>query len=217
MVSGQRIHTLRLSSCKQINTSRLCKLGIFQMKSPIVSPIHTRFAITCLPNENYSRKYRALFCQYLGRSSNLRLLFPNARVCLDMSKPFHTLMDHCATISNLWLCVGMIIPSFRDFVSGIHVVFYCVHCYGMYLRVLPSPPSSIFTTDIDSRHRHCHRTSRFEATRSSLLDSPRLRLCLHWNFRVRASSSRNQVLRLPVNEQTEWDALLPPQRPSAHH
>ncbi|KAL8800447.1 MAG: hypothetical protein Q9200_007237 [Gallowayella weberi] len=54
--------------------------------------------------------------------------FLSASVCLGMSATYHTLMNHSATISNLWLrldYVGIIILTLGDFVSGIYLVFYC--------------------------------------------------------------------------------------------
>lgn len=54
--------------------------------------------------------------------------FLTASVCLGMSASYHTLMNHSATVSNLWLrldYVGIIILTLGDFVSGIYLVFYC--------------------------------------------------------------------------------------------
>ena len=48
--------------------------------------------------------------------------------CLGMSATYHTLMNHSASVSNLWLrldYVGIVILTIGDFVSGIYMVFYC--------------------------------------------------------------------------------------------
>lgn len=51
-----------------------------------------------------------------------------AASCLGMSATYHTLMNHSASISNLWLrldYVGIVILTLGDFESGIYLVFYC--------------------------------------------------------------------------------------------
>jgi adiponectin receptor len=51
-----------------------------------------------------------------------------AFVCLGLSATYHTLMNHSAKISHLWLqfdFVGIVILTIGDFVSGIYMVFYC--------------------------------------------------------------------------------------------
>lgn len=54
--------------------------------------------------------------------------FLTASICLGMSATYHTLMNHSASVSNLWLrldYVGIIILTLGDFVSGIYLVFFC--------------------------------------------------------------------------------------------
>lgn len=51
-----------------------------------------------------------------------------AAACFGISAVYHTLMNHSAYVSSLWLrldYVGIVILTLGDFVSGIYVVFYC--------------------------------------------------------------------------------------------
>lgn len=75
---------------------------------------------------------RVLAVKYPDRTIGDRLIFAffylTASVCLGMSASYHTLMNHSATVSSLWLrldYVGIIILTLGDFVSGIYLVFYC--------------------------------------------------------------------------------------------
>lgn len=75
---------------------------------------------------------RILAARYPNSTVGDRLIFAffflTASVCLGMSATYHTLMNHSATISSLWLrldYVGIIILTLGDFVSGIYLVFYC--------------------------------------------------------------------------------------------
>lgn len=61
-----------------------------------------------------------------------RLIFAffllTAATCLGLSATYHTLMNHSADVSHLWLrfdFVGIIVLTLGDFVSGIYMVFYC--------------------------------------------------------------------------------------------
>ncbi|KAL8873310.1 MAG: hypothetical protein Q9198_007046 [Flavoplaca austrocitrina] len=75
---------------------------------------------------------RVLTIKYPASTVGDRLVFAffllTASVCLGMSATYHTLMNHSATVSNLWLrldYVGIIVLTLGDFVSGIYMVFYC--------------------------------------------------------------------------------------------
>ncbi len=75
---------------------------------------------------------RALVVRYPNSTIGDRLIFAffflTASTCLGMSATYHTLMNHSATVSSLWLrldYVGIIILTLGDFVSGIYLVFYC--------------------------------------------------------------------------------------------
>ncbi|KAL8801404.1 MAG: hypothetical protein Q9182_004468 [Xanthomendoza sp. 2 TL-2023] len=75
---------------------------------------------------------RILAAKYPDSTIGDRLIFAffflSTSVCLGMSTTYHTLMNHSATVSNLWLrldYVGIIILTLGDFVSGIYLVFYC--------------------------------------------------------------------------------------------
>ncbi|KAL9037778.1 MAG: hypothetical protein Q9180_003531 [Flavoplaca navasiana] len=75
---------------------------------------------------------RVLTMKYPASTVGDRLAFAffflTASVCLGMSATYHTLMNHSAAVSNLWLrldYVGIIILTLGDFVSGIYMVFYC--------------------------------------------------------------------------------------------
>ena len=51
-----------------------------------------------------------------------------AAVCLGMSSSYHTLMNHSASTSNLWLrldYVGIVILIIGNFIPGTYMVFYC--------------------------------------------------------------------------------------------
>ncbi|KAJ5759046.1 hemolysin-III channel protein Izh2 [Penicillium odoratum] len=51
-----------------------------------------------------------------------------ATICLGMSAIFHTLMNHSEKVCNRWLqldFIGIVILTMGNFVSGIHMVFYC--------------------------------------------------------------------------------------------
>ncbi|OKL61125.1 hypothetical protein UA08_03091 [Talaromyces atroroseus] len=51
-----------------------------------------------------------------------------AVICLGLSTSYHTMMNHSAYVSDLWLrldFVGIIVLTLGDFVSGISMVFYC--------------------------------------------------------------------------------------------
>ena len=48
--------------------------------------------------------------------------------CLTMSSVYHTMMNHSASVSRVWLrldYVGIVLQTLGDFVSGIYLVFYC--------------------------------------------------------------------------------------------
>ena len=75
---------------------------------------------------------RVLSVKYPRSTVGDRLIFTffflTASTCLGMSASYHTLMNHSAKVSNLWLrldYVGIIILTLGDFVSGIYLVFYC--------------------------------------------------------------------------------------------
>ncbi|KAI4279868.1 MAG: hypothetical protein L6R38_004903 [Xanthoria sp. 2 TBL-2021] len=75
---------------------------------------------------------RVLAIKYPDSTIGDRLIFAffflTASVCLGISATYHTLMNHSATVSNLWLrldYVGIMILTLGDFVSGIYFVFYC--------------------------------------------------------------------------------------------
>ncbi|KAL8675942.1 MAG: hypothetical protein Q9186_007488 [Xanthomendoza sp. 1 TL-2023] len=75
---------------------------------------------------------RVLATKYPNSTIGDRLIFAffflSASVCLGMSATYHTLMNHSATVSNLWLrldYVGIVILTLGDLVSGIYLVFYC--------------------------------------------------------------------------------------------
>ncbi|KAI4095298.1 MAG: hypothetical protein LQ339_007297 [Xanthoria mediterranea] len=75
---------------------------------------------------------RVLAIKYPDSTVGDRLIFAffflTASVCLGMSATYHTVMNHSATVSNLWLrldYVGIIILTLGDLVSGIYQVFYC--------------------------------------------------------------------------------------------
>ena len=51
-----------------------------------------------------------------------------AAICFWISSTFHTLLNHSAAVSKLWLqldYVGIVILTLGDFVSGIYLIFYC--------------------------------------------------------------------------------------------
>ena len=70
--------------------------------------------------------------RYPTSSSTARLIFSTfffaAAMCFGISTSYHTMMNHSAAISHLWLridYVGVIIMMLGDFVSGIYVCFRC--------------------------------------------------------------------------------------------
>lgn len=51
-----------------------------------------------------------------------------AFVCFGLSATYHTMMNHSAKVSNLWLridFVGIVVLILGDFISGVYVGFYC--------------------------------------------------------------------------------------------
>lgn len=51
-----------------------------------------------------------------------------AGTCFALSSAYHTLLNHSADVSNLWLRVdymGILFLTLGDFVSALHVGFYC--------------------------------------------------------------------------------------------
>ena len=76
--------------------------------------------------------FRYFESRYADATTADRLIFAfflvTAATCLGLSATYHTLMNHSAHISNLWLridYVGIVILTLGDFVSGIYMVFYC--------------------------------------------------------------------------------------------
>ncbi|KAL8949887.1 MAG: hypothetical protein Q9222_004044 [Ikaeria aurantiellina] len=70
--------------------------------------------------------------KYPHSSAGDRLVFAffflTASICLGISTTYHTLMNHSAHLSSLWLridYVGIIIIILGDFVSGVYMIFYC--------------------------------------------------------------------------------------------
>lgn len=117
---------------------------------------------------------RVMAIKYPESTIGDRLIFAffflTASVCLGISATYHTLMNHSATVSNLWLrfdYVGIIVLTLGDFVSGIYFVFYCeptlqkVYWSMVYpLRVSSIPISSTPQTDIDSQYHNHHHPSQ---------------------------------------------------------
>lgn len=86
--------------------------------------------IICLAGEGAIYQY--FHAKYPAATVVDHLIFAffllTAATCLGFSAMYHTLLNHSAHVSHLWLqldLVGIIVLTLGDFVSGIYVVFYC--------------------------------------------------------------------------------------------
>ena len=75
--------------------------------------------------------YRFFQVRYPTSTTGDQLVFAffllAAAACLGVSVTYHTLMNHSASVSNLWLridYIGIVILTLGDFVSGIYLIFY---------------------------------------------------------------------------------------------
>lgn len=76
--------------------------------------------------------YHYLHVRYPNVTASEHVVFAffllTAVICLGSSATYHTLMNHSAHVSGVWLRLdfaGIIILTLGDFASGIFMVFYC--------------------------------------------------------------------------------------------
>lgn len=113
------------------NSTRACLASWFYLHNETVNIFsHLVPAILFLVAEAFV--YRHLRFYYPGVSLTDHFMFAffllTATVCLGMSAMFHTLMNHSSAVCEVWLLLdffGIVILTLGNFLSGIHMIFYC--------------------------------------------------------------------------------------------